>query len=316
MRIAEQVTFGGSGYDRAAHLRGAVESLWTQPNARVLVMWRGKPLVSDSETRALFFVEPSHPVLDHAGEPVFLGLPDGAPHFAVDLVGWNPADIDAQSGFFDPTEQVHPLIGKGAVFAELRGIMTQLSALEAELASTAKALLGWHQSHRFCSKCGEQSLSAMGGWQRNCPSCNAPHFPRTDPVVIVLVTHGNSVLLGRSPGWPDRMYSCLAGFVEPGETIESAVRREVFEEAGVRCGQVTYLASQPWAFPTNLMFGCHAQATTTEITIDPAELETARWVTREELALAFSGEHPEIAAARKGSIAHFLLFNWLADRLD
>jgi NAD+ diphosphatase len=156
----------------------------------------------------------------------------------------------------------------------------------------------------------------QAGWQRTCTACNAPHFPRTDPVVIMLVTRGNNCLLGRSPGWPEGMYSCLAGFVEPGETIEAAVRREVFEEAGVRVGKVDYLASQPWAFPSSLMFGCHGEALSEEITLDPDELEVARWVSREEVAAAAAGLRDDILPARKGAIAHFLLRNWMADRLD
>ena len=156
----------------------------------------------------------------------------------------------------------------------------------------------------------------MAGWQRNCPSCGAQHFPRTDPVVIMLVTHGNRALLGRSPGWPEGMYSCLAGFVEPGETLEAAVRREVLEEAGIRIGTVRYLASQPWPFPASLMIGCAAEALTDTITRDPAELEDAIWITREEALATLSGERPDILPARKGAIAHFLLSNWLADRLD
>jgi NAD+ diphosphatase len=132
----------------------------------------------------------------------------------------------------------------------------------------------------------------------------------------MLITHGNSVLVGRSPGWPEGMYSLLAGFVEPGETIEAAVRREVFEEAGVRVGPVTYLSSQPWPFPASLMFGCAGEALSTELTIDPEEIEDAMWVTREEIALAFTGNHPTLLPARKGAIAHFLLEAWLSDRLD
>ena len=155
----------------------------------------------------------------------------------------------------------------------------------------------------------------MAGWQRDCPACGAHHFPRTDPVVIMLITHGNSVLLGRSPGWPEGMYSCLAGFVEPGETIEAAVRREVFEESGVRVGAVNYVASQPWPFPASLMFGCQGIALGTELNIDRDEIEDARWVPREELADAFAGQHPDILPARKGAIARFLLEHWLADRL-
>jgi len=156
----------------------------------------------------------------------------------------------------------------------------------------------------------------MAGWQRTCPACGAHHFPRTDPVVIMLVTRGNSVLIGRSPGWPAGMYSLLAGFVEPGETLEAAVRREVFEEAGVRVGAVRYLASQPWPFPASLMFGCHGEALDGAITIDPAEIEDALWLTREEMVTVMAGAHPEIRAPRKGAIAHFLVAAWLADRLD
>jgi NAD+ diphosphatase len=131
----------------------------------------------------------------------------------------------------------------------------------------------------------------------------------------MLVTHGNRVLLGRSPGWPAGMYSCLAGFIEPGETIEAAVRRETQEEAGVTVGPVRYLASQPWPFPASLMIGCHAEALTDTITIDPAELESAIWLTREQMITVMAGEHPTVKPARKGAIAHFLIANWLADSL-
>jgi NAD+ diphosphatase len=156
----------------------------------------------------------------------------------------------------------------------------------------------------------------MAGWQRTCPACNAAHFPRTDPVVIMLVTHGNSVLMGRSHGWPEGMYSLLAGFVEPGEPIEAAVRREVMEEAGIRVGRVNYLASQPWPYPSSLMFGCSGEALETEITIDPVEIEDARWFTREDILDAFAGRNPAMKPARKGAIAQFILSNWLSDQLD
>jgi NAD+ diphosphatase len=132
----------------------------------------------------------------------------------------------------------------------------------------------------------------------------------------MLITHGNRVLLGRGPTWPEGMYSLLAGFIEPGETIEAAVRREVFEESGVRVGAVGYLASQPWPFPASLMLGCRGEATSEAITLDPEELADARWVTREEMVSAFAGTHPLIKPSRKGAIARFLLENWLADRLD
>jgi NAD+ diphosphatase len=182
--------------------------------------------------------------------------------------------------------------------------------------ATAKAVLHWHRSHGFCAVCGVASEVSQGGWQRTCPACGAHHFPRTDPVVIMLVTRGNSVLLGRSPAWPEGMYSLLAGFVEPGETLEAAVRREVLEEAGVHCGAVSYLASQPWPFPASLMFGARAEALSEAIVLDPEELEHALWVTREEMVTVMAGLHPTIKPARNGAIAHFILVNWLADRLD
>jgi NAD+ diphosphatase len=157
---------------------------------------------------------------------------------------------------------------------------------------------------------------AMAGWQRDCAACGGHHFPRTDPVVIMLITRGNSVLLGRSPGWPEGMFSLLAGFVEPGESIEAAVRREVFEEAGIRVGAVRYLSSQPWPFPASLMFGCSGDALDDAITIDPNEIEQALWITREDMMQVFADAHPQIRPPRKGAIAGFLLSHWVADRLD
>ncbi len=315
MKIAETVTFGGSGLNRAAELRGSAQTLMTQGNARTILMWRGKPMtMGDSVVR----IPLDHPVMADAAEDlIFLGCEGDVPTFAADLSRWEPADLDAASleQFHDLSEQQHPALDGGA-FAEIRAIMTRLTARDAELAATAKAVMSWHLSHRFCARCGAESAFAMAGWQRDCAACGGHHFPRTDPVVIMLITHGNSVLVGRSPGWPEGMYSLLAGFVEPGETIEAAVRREVFEEAGVRVGQVSYLSSQPWPFPASLMFGCAGEALDTELTIDPNEIEDAMWVTREDIALAFTGNHPKMLPARKGAIAHFLLEAWLSDRLD
>ncbi len=316
MKIAETVTFGGSGLDRAAEMRGKTDELRVQDNAQTILLWRGKPMIEDA---ALLRVPMNHPVMEGAApDLIFLGQEDDAPVFAADLSGWTPADLDQSTldSFLDPSEQRHPAMSDAQVFAELRAIMTQLSPRDAELAATAKAVMGWHLSHRFCARCGVESTMAMGGWQRDCAACSGHHFPRTDPVVIMLITYGNSVLVGRSPGWPDGMYSLLAGFVEPGETIEAAVRREVFEEAGVRVGEVSYLASQPWPFPASLMFGCAGEALDKTLTIDPVEIEDAMWVTREDMALAFTGAHPKILPARKGAIAHFLLEAWLSDRLD
>lgn len=306
MRIAETVTFGGGGLDRAAHLRSDPP----REGGVTLPLWRGKPLCEGGILRWV----PCE-LVPVGGPDIFLGLADGVPRFARDLSSWVPDDIpQTLGGFSDPSEQHHPDL-PGA-FVELRSLMADLSPLEAELAATAKAILGWHETHGFCARCGAKSEIADAGWMRVCNACGARHFPRTDPVVIMLITNGNSVLLGRSSGWPEGMYSLLAGFVEPGEPIEAAVRREVFEEAGVKVGRASYLASQPWPFPASLMVGCWGEALTREITLDPAELDDALWLTREEMVDAFAGTHPRIWPARRGSIARFLIEAWLADRLE
>jgi NAD+ diphosphatase len=314
MMVSETVTFGGSALDRATDLRGDPAILSALPGARVILLWRGKPMVMDD---ALVQVLPDHPVMaDTAPELILLGRDATGPVLAADLSGWTPPDLDIThlDTFLDPSEQKHPAMPAGAGFAELRAIMTRLSPRDAELAAVAKAVMGWHQTHGFCARCGAPTVMAKAGWQRDCPACGAHHFPRTDPVVIMLITHANKVLVGRSPGWPEGMYSLLAGFVDPGETIEAAVRREVMEEAGITVGAVRYLASQPWPFPASLMLGCAGEALTTDLTIDHTEIEDARWVSREDMALSFAGLHPTIRPARKGAIAHFLIHNWLADR--
>ncbi len=328
MRIAETVTFGGSGLERAAHLRGEDERmtlLRAEKSSTALVFWRGKPLLNMWKDRfqGVAQLPLNHPViLENLGARdtlIFLGIEDdGHAVFAADISTWEPDSYDAEALglFLDPTEQRHPDLPDTQRFAELRRVMTFLNPRDAELAASAKAVIGWHASHGFCARCGQASDIVQSGWQRTCPSCKTHHFPRTDPVVIMLVTRGNSVLMGRSPGWPDGMYSLLAGFIEPGETLEAAVRREVEEETGVKVGDVSYLASQPWPFPASLMFGCHGDAISEEITIDPEEIEEAMWVTRSDMMLAFSGGHPKIKPARKGAIARFLLEHWLADRLE
>ena len=316
MKNAETVTFGGSGLDRAAHMRGNIQIAKDDPSARLIILWRGK-LLFDVKSESLARLPLSHPVMADAGAVrVFLGLDENRPIFAVSLSRWEPVLPEAEdmNTFLDPTLQQHPTTGD-SVFAELRGIMTTLTPRDAELAATARAVLGWHDSHKFCSACGTQSKAADAGWRRTCPACDTLHFPRTDPVVIMLIIHGDDVLVGRSPGWPEGLYSLLAGFVEPGETVEAAVRREVFEEAGITVGEVTYLASQPWAFPSSLMIGCYGVATSYEITLDPIELEDARWVSRSEMEQVSRGEHPMIQPARKGAIAHFLLEHWLSNKI-
>jgi NAD+ diphosphatase len=318
MKHAETVTFGGSGLDRAAHERKNASTLWLGPTARVIVQWRGKPMVSADHTK-LVTVNVDHAIVtDASADHVYLGRNDGAPVFAIDISRWEPEAFDdaAVDTFLDPTEQAHPSMADAAVFAELRAVMTHLSPRDAELAATARAIFAWHSSHRFCSSCGHLSDFAMGGWQRDCPSCTRSHFPRTDPVVIMLITRNDSVLVGRSHAWPEGMYSLLAGVVEPGETIEAAVRREVKEESGITVGAVSYLASQPWPFPASLMFGCMGEALDDDITVDVDELEDAMWISREDMHIVFAGQHPIMKPARKGAIAHFLLDNWLSNTLD
>lgn len=310
------VTFGSAGFDRAAQLRddaGRLDQLYRAPDSRCLLMWRGRVLAGSG---GIILLATDHPALAAAGERLFLGLDRGAAIFARDLAGWAPEGAGAADdrAFADPAPVPHPAFAADTGFAELRGVMAMLPVLDAELAASAKALLAWHETHGHCARCGAASLITMGGWQRQCPACRSSHFPRTDPVVIMLITRGNDVLLGRSPGWPEGMYSLLAGFMEPGETIEAAVRREVMEEAGISVGRVRYLASQPWPFPASLMIGCAGEATSVVIRHDPGEIEHALWLSREDLAAVFAGQHPVVRTPRKGSIAAFLMAEWLADR--
>jgi NAD+ diphosphatase len=176
----------------------------------------------------------------------------------------------------------------------------------------AKALLHWHARHRFCSNCGAATDLIDGGWKRACPACKSEHFPRTDPVVIMLAVRGDRGLLGRSGRFAATMWSCLAGFVEPGEAIEDAVRRETLEEAGIRCGRVNYLYSQPWPFPMSLMIGCHAEALNDEIVMDANELVGARWFSKDECAAMLMRKHPEgLTCPPPVAIAHHIIRSWV-----
>lgn len=309
------MAFGGSGLDRAPALRADPGQLAAAPGALALPFWRGRPLVSgEGEATGLAWLPVTHPLVAGAAGTVLLGMDGGQPRLAVD-VSASLTGVPA-SGAFDATRTPHSDLPQDQAFADLRAVMSALTPRAAELAATGRALLEWHRTHGFCATCGERSVMTQAGWQRQCPACNAPHFPRTDPVVIMLITRGNRVLLGRSPGWPEGMYSLLAGFVEPGETVEAAVRREVAEETGIPVGAVRYLASQPWPFPANLMLGCAGEALDERITLDPAELEDALWLSREDLLAVAAGLHPSIRPSRRGSIAHFILTEWLADRLQ
>lgn len=315
--MEEFITFGSSDLDRGGAVRGKpdeIAALLALDTARVLAIWRGKVLKSGD---GLVWLPVDHPVLALATEaPVFLSQEETGPRFAQDISRWVPHQDAAEMGsFIDTTTQHHPDAPEGADFYELKMTATTLTRRDAELAASARSVLQWHEFHRFCANCGEPTQITAAGWQRACAACGRLHFPRTDPVVIMAITHGNSILMGRGTGWPEGFYSLLAGFIEPGETMEGAVRREVFEEAGVRVGPVSYAASQPWPYPSSLMLGCRGEAISTEINIDPHEILDARWVTREDMALVFAGAHPELSEPRRGSIAHALIEAWLADRL-
>lgn len=320
MKIAEQVTFAAGKLNRDAERRADPKKLEElAQSARLLPLWHGKILMRpEADGWDLgYLTQATLPADFEAAPRVYLGLQDGTPLFALDVSLWEPQDdLPDPTQFVDHSIQRHPDLPSDTGFAELRATMAGLTPDEAEVAATARSILEWHRIHGFCANCGEATQVAMAGWQRNCDACGRSHFPRTDPVVIMLITHGNSVLVGRGVGWPEDMYSLLAGFVEPGETIEAATRREVFEEAGVKVGPVGYLASQPWPYPSSLMVGTWGQATSTEIRLDPAELSDAIWITREDMLDIFAGRNSAIKPARKGAIAHFLMQNWLADRLD
>ncbi len=319
MKDSEAVTFAAETFDRATHLRGdaaAQARMKDDPTARALAFWRGKPVFEGTDRPALCWLPMDAPVLAEAAvPPIFLGLEDGAPRFAYDVSAWTDpgADAEALASFRDHSANQHPSFASDQAFRDLRMVMGMISSIDAGNAAGAKGIFGWHDNHRFCAQCGAPSDVTDAGWQRTCPACDAKHFPRTDPVVIMLIVSGDKVLMGRSPGWPEGMYSLLAGFMEPGETIEAAVRREVFEEAGVPVGDVGYLSSQPWPFPASLMIGCWGRALSESITLDPVELEDAIWVTRQDMMEIIAGNNPAMKPARYGAIARFLLDRWLSD---
>jgi NAD+ diphosphatase len=317
---------GANGLDRDDPLRRdpqGLKHLRAQPDTRVLPIWRGRVLLSPE---GLGLLPPDHALFATlAGPEIYLGkLSDGVlgaseaagAFFARDVSAYEPQESLPEGGVsFDATELGHPSLPDSHRFTELRGAMARLGPLEAELAATARAMFEWHRSHRFCAVCGAPSDLKDAGWQRRCATCGASHFPRTDPAVIMMITKGNRLLLGRSPGWPEGMYSTLAGFMEPGETVEKAVRREVAEETGVQVGAVRFIASQPWPFPSSLMLGCHGEALSEEITVDPTEIEDAMWITRERLLDVVAGRDAVISPPRVGAIAGWMMRQWLADRL-
>ncbi len=310
--------FYGSTLDRAAGLRddaAAVAGLRRRGDARAVLFARDTPLLPKGASPR----DPLFPLVEAAalGGPraeVLLGLgPGGAPVFAFALGDEMVEEIaDASDGFYDRRALVVPGRNDLELVALRTVAMQGLVSREALAAlGEAKAMLDWHARNGFCARCGAPTRAVSAGWRRECDACKAQHFPRTDPVVIMLALDGERCLLGRQSRWPKGMYSCLAGFVEPGETIEEAVRREIHEESGIACGEVAYLASQPWPFPSSLMIGCFVRATSRDIVVDDVELEDARWFTRDDVTAMFDKRHPEgLTPPAPMAIAHHILRVW------
>jgi NAD+ diphosphatase len=280
------IAFSGAALDRASVERRRPEWLAERradPRARAVQMSERGIWLDGSR---LLLAAPSD-------EAVFLGIAGDTPLFADDVSGAEPRE------------------GRPA---GLREAATELPAAEAALAAYAGSLLAWHRRHRFCANCGAPTEPRDAGHERHCPACDAHHFPRTDPVVIVRVTDDRDrLLLGRQGRWPEGRFSLLAGFVEPGETLEEAVRREVAEESGVELGEVSYIASQPWPFPSSLMLGFSALALGGDPAPGDDELAAVRWFEREEVERAARGEG-ELALSPPYSIARRLIDAWLEQR--
>ena len=268
--MEEIYTFAGNPLDRVSQRRqdaGWIASLLDDPETRLLPLRELKPLVRDSSAAELDWqpVAPWRGAIDAGATLILLGIGDGRAHFALDASA-APA-----------------LAGTETETVDVRALAASIPGGEAAILAEARSLLDWHARHGFCAQCGTASVIDTAGWGRRCPNCRAHHYPRVDPVVIMLVVKGERCLLGRGRRRVGTRFSCLAGFMEPGETIEEAVRREVLEESAIRVGRVRYLASQPWPFPSTLMMGLLAEALSEEIRIDPEEIAEARWFEREEV---------------------------------
>ncbi|SET95446.1 NAD(+) diphosphatase [Paracoccus homiensis] len=312
------VTFAGSFLDRADRLRGDAQAMadhLADPRTHVMPIWHGKPLfdLTPDGPRLAWLAPNDALIADSPEAPVFMGLDaDGIAHFAADVSYLAPVDESPSDFISNATLD----LSETRKFVELRSIMGDIDHRDAGIAAAAKGIFEWRLTHRFCANCGGRNRACHAGWRFECQDCGRQHFPRTDPVVIMLILDGDRVLLGRQAAWPEGMYSLLAGFMEPGETVEEAVRRETMEEAGIKVGAVRYVTSQPWPFPASLMIGCTGQALSTRITRDPQELEDALWVTKAEIADALEGRHPRIAPARKGAVAQVILQAWVRGQID
>lgn len=297
-------TFAGNPLDRGDALRRDPDWLAAavrDPESRYLPMWRLNVLLEDGGTDRLGWLSPTQVLeLDVQTPPVFLGLAGDRPRFAQDV-----SEVEQPLRHLDLPSRFR--------FEDSRAAGMVLPAGDAGILAQCRSQLAWHERHQFCSACGARSTPARGGHVRVCPKCDAQHFPRTDPVAIMVISDGDRCLLGQAAGRLARigMYSALAGFVDQGESIEEAVRREVREEAGVEVGNVRYHSSQPWPFPSSLMIGCHGEALTTDIRIDPVEMADVRWFSRDDVRLALAGEHPALKVPGPIAIAHHLIRAWL-----
>ena len=286
MAIPAINTFSGNPLDRAGDRRNDEAWLAAQhdnPEALAMVLWEGRPLIeAHPDGPRLAWLRMDRAMDIALDRRAFLGLWKTAPVFAVELEG----SVDPTAG---------PLQGLGA-FHEMRAAAGLLPGPEAAMAGAAKSLFDWRRRHGFCAACGQPSRDAGGGWRRICAACGTEHFPRVDPVVIMLAVHrggsgGDRCLLGRAAGWPPGRMSALAGFMEPGESIEEACARELFEEAGLNATSVRYHSSQPWPFPGQLMIGLFAEVDSDQARPDQTELEAVRWLTRDQCRAVL--EQPE-----------------------
>ncbi len=303
--------FAGNPLDRASDRRRDEDWLAERlrdPASLAVVMWNGAPLVEPDPPRAadrgvrLVYVAAAVAAELAAGQErlLFLGLWREAAVFGVDLEG----TADPSSG---------PLEGLGS-FEDLRAAALRLPETEAAIAATAKGVFEWRRRHRHCAACGQPTAPREGGWKRVCAACGSEHFPRTDPVVIMLPYRGESCLLGRQAAWPKGMWSALAGFVEPGESLEEACARELKEEAALDAVKVTYHSAQPWPYPSSLMIGLLAEVGEGEAVADIAELEAVRWFSREEAVQLVAGAAPGAFAPPRLAIAHQLIRAWSEGR--
>lgn len=298
-------TFAGNPLDRAGDRRN--DPVWlaeqaTNPDALAMMLWEGRPLLEEGpDGPRLAWLPLTEARRQVRNREAFLGLWKDAPVFAVEFEGDVDPATDRAAGM--------------GLFTEMREAAAVLPGQDAAMAGGAKSLFDWRRRHRFCANCGHESENVSGGWKRRCPNCAAEHFPRVDPVTIMLPIFEDRCLLGRQAAWPVGRMSALAGFLEPGETIEEACAREIQEEAGLTVTAVRYHSSQPWPFPSQLMIGLFAKVSDGEARPDEAELEEVRWFTRDEARAVLAGAH-DVKAPPRFAIARTLLEAWVTDGRD